>query len=505
MKTTVDEKILEILESNQRMFLSTSVDGNSSGATVFYARDGFDLIFFTFNPTRKAEQIRFNPRVQAVIYPAGGEGIRGLQIEGECYPIKDPEEKKKAYQLVRETTDVFVEFMDDPFLNENKVVDFYRIKPAAIKYVDFYAQEKFQWKIFPENKTPVWRFMGAQFLRNIQLWMRITRAPFLTATLASVFIGAALAWHDLKEAVLAESWSWVWFLLIVLGASLAQLTTNIANDYFDHTSGADEQNKVPSPFNGGSRVIQAGLASPAKVLRAALLCALGTLGVGLYLNQQVAGEMFASTPLLWIGCAGLFLAVAYTADPFRLAYKGWGELSIAIGFGPLMVMGTHYVLTAPIHQNQISLWNWGEALLVSVPIALLVLLIVWMNQFQDTPADEAAGKRTWVVRTAVKQGWHRLERPLKIYKVLMIMAFAAVAFIALLGPFTTLGTIYAAIALLPLVWVFFTFRKADQWLQIWNQRDADRQKVPYFLLPVNASTIGIHFLTGLLISLAYLF
>ena len=58
MINQLDLKIQNILDSADRMFLSTSVGGNSSGASVFFTRDGDDLIFFTFNPSRKAEQIK---------------------------------------------------------------------------------------------------------------------------------------------------------------------------------------------------------------------------------------------------------------------------------------------------------------------------------------------------------------------------------------------------------------------------------------------------------------
>ena len=45
---------------------------------------------------------------------------------------------------------------------------------------------------------------------------------------------------------------------------------------------------------------------------------------------------------------------------------------------------------------------------------------------------------------------------------------------------------------------------ADEWMIKWNDPDADRQKVPYELLLVNVSTIGIHFLTGILLAVAYI-
>jgi 1,4-dihydroxy-2-naphthoate octaprenyltransferase len=86
----------------------------------------------------------------------------------------------------------------------------------------------------------------------------------------------------------------------------------------------------------------------------------------------------------------------------------------------------------------------------------------------------------------------------------MIEAFLSVALIGLLSFFTEFGTIYAFIALLPLALVWKAFKMADEWMIKWNNPDADRQKVPYELLLVNVSTIGIHFLTGILLAVAYL-
>ena len=60
MVNVLDKKIENVLDSADRMFIATSVGGNSSGASVFFSRDGEDLVFFTFHPTRKAEQIRLN-------------------------------------------------------------------------------------------------------------------------------------------------------------------------------------------------------------------------------------------------------------------------------------------------------------------------------------------------------------------------------------------------------------------------------------------------------------
>ena len=77
MNDVLDKKIEDVLDSADRMFIATSVGGNSSGASVFYARDGEDLVFFTFNPTRKAEQIRL---IQEFMLSYGLKDKKALEV-----------------------------------------------------------------------------------------------------------------------------------------------------------------------------------------------------------------------------------------------------------------------------------------------------------------------------------------------------------------------------------------------------------------------------------------
>jgi len=497
----LDEKIEAILDSAERMFLATSVDGISSGASVFFSRDGHDLLFFTFNPSRKAEQIRINPRVQAVIWPGNADGIRGLQIEGACRQITDASEKRHAREKILAVTDAFRAYMDDPFLNDNHVVGYYRIRPTTTKYIDFYSNPQFEWREYPENRSGVLRSMLTALASRLTLWVRAVRAPFFTAALVPVLLGAVIAHGDLTRVGLASGWSWSVFLLALVGAILAQAGTNLANDYGDHVTRNDEFNKVPSPFNGGSRIIQNGLMAPWRVLLATLLCFAATIAIGLHLNRLIGGAAFANTPLLWAGIAGCVLGTAYTLGPFRLSYRGFGEFAIAIGFGPVIVLGTHYVMTATAGIP----WAWQRPLAASLPVAIFVTLIVWINQFQDAPADARAGKRTWVVRIGEAPGQRfRYERPLQVYRWLNVLGFAMIAGLGMLGLLgSRLGTPYAFLALLTLPLFVHAHRHARVWLTRWNDTDADRQRLPYELLRANATTIGVHLLTGLLLVAAY--
>ena len=91
------DKILDLLNRSDFMTLSTSVAGNSSAANVYFANDGLDIYFFTFNPSRKAVQISMNPKVQCVIRPDGEDGIKELQIDAYASKVTDKDEVEKAF------------------------------------------------------------------------------------------------------------------------------------------------------------------------------------------------------------------------------------------------------------------------------------------------------------------------------------------------------------------------------------------------------------------------
>src|SRR5918997_6532453 len=107
--------------------------------------------------------------------------------------------------------------------------------------------------------------------------------------------------------------------------------------------------------------------------------------VGLVLLQ-----MRGSWALLAIGVLGVILSLGYTAPPLKLVYRGLGEITTAVGFGPLMLLGAYVVQS----QGIVTL----EPIVASLPIAILVALILYVNEVPDRPADARTGKRTLPVR-----------------------------------------------------------------------------------------------------------
>lgn len=208
-------------------------------------------------------------------------------------------------------------------------------------------------------------------------WIEELRAPFFTASVVPVLVGTALAY------CVAGVFDPVLFALAVFGTVSLHAGANIANDYFDHTSGNDWVNKNVTPFSGGSQLIQKGLLSARSVLIASWIA----LSVGVAIGVVIL-VLTKSIFVLGLGLAGIVGGYFYTASPLRLSYRGFGEVVIGLLFGVLPVYGSYYLQTRSIDL---------VPLVPGVMVAALIFLVILANEFPDAAADSAVNKRTLVV------------------------------------------------------------------------------------------------------------
>jgi 1,4-dihydroxy-2-naphthoate octaprenyltransferase len=291
--------------------------------------------------------------------------------------------------------------------------------------------------------------------------IRVLRAPFFTAVIVPVLLGATIAWREGAFHV-------GYFLLTLIGAICVNAGMNMSNDYFDHLSGNDESNRELTPFSGGSQVIQEGIVSPKRVLiYSALFYVLG-VGIGLYL-------VFArGWVVLALGLAGVFLALFHNAPPVQIyhLWPGAGELAAGLGCGPLAVLGAYYVQTQRLSY---------EVLWASIPVALLITAVLYINEFPDCRADRAVGKKTVVVVLGK-------ERAVWGYIALMVAAYAMIL----------VGVVFRVIPY-PVLIVLITLPLAYRGIRGALRFHSDTPK----LIPTNAVTIQLHLINGLLLVLGY--
>jgi len=288
----------------------------------------------------------------------------------------------------------------------------------------------------------------------------ITRAPFLTASFVPILIGAAWA----AARGLVQPFPWALFALVLAGGVSLQVAANTFNDYFDWTSGTDPaNNNYFMPYSGGSRSLELGLISERGLLR------LAWISLGVAVVSGLALLVVRGPALLLFGLFGAFSAYYYTAPPLRLvARNGLGELLIGLNFGPLMVAGTSFALTGQL--------SWVD-FLAGVPIGLLTIAILWINEFPDAESDASTGKNHLVVTLGKQRArWG--------YLGLLAVAFGLVIFgvgkgIFPLGALLMLGGLPLAISATRVLFRHY----------------ADRS-----LVKANQTTIQLHILSGLLLA-----
>jgi 1,4-dihydroxy-2-naphthoate octaprenyltransferase len=308
-----------------------------------------------------------------------------------------------------------------------------------------------------ERGTPVKPKLSFGFLT-----LRTTRLPFLTATIVPVTLGILIAAsHGFFDPIAA--------LLTIIGACFVQLGLNTANDVFDTMSGADDANVTPTQFSGGSRVIQYGLVS---------LRQMATLSTVFYVLAGIIGLILlathGSTALLVIGVVGFIVSLGYTAPPLKFVYRGLGEIAVALGFGPLMLLGAYVVQTG-------GALAW-EPFVASIPVALLVALILYVNEIPDRRGDARAGKRTLPVRfseTAVIAGYN--------------VAVAAAYVVLVAG-------VAVGVLPIPVLLMLLTIPLA---LKV-SRGLAPNYENPYGLMAIMGTNVQLHLRAGLLLLGAYL-
>ncbi|MDZ7294568.1 MAG: 1,4-dihydroxy-2-naphthoate octaprenyltransferase [candidate division KSB1 bacterium] len=298
--------------------------------------------------------------------------------------------------------------------------------------------------------------------QTLRAYLAELRAPFFTASALPVLLGTAIAW--VREGLFQPSL----FFLTLLGALLLHAGSNVINDFFDHLTGADEANRdFVRPFTGGSRLIQSGRLSPQQVLHEAIaLYALGCI-IGAYLTARVGYGVLA------LGAVGLLSGLLYTWPGFSLASRGVGELTIGLNFGTLITLGAYYVQTGR--------FAW-EPVVASLPLAVLIAAVVFINQFQDMKGDAAVGKRHWVVRLG-------RERSSLVYAMMLVFAYVWVV-LAVTAKWLPVGSVAVALTV-PLA------VKAVRVARVYHS-------VPKALAPANALTIVVHLAFGVLLSVSYL-
>ncbi len=207
---------------------------------------------------------------------------------------------------------------------------------------------------------------------------------------------------------------WVNGILAVIGIVLFHASGNMLSDINDYKKGVDAQH------NSDMRPLVNGEFTTREYLRlSGILFMLGLL-VGLFIMYRSGWH------LLIAGIAGAFFTVSYSF----FKYHALGDLAILASYALIPVMGTTYAVAYEYNNT---------ALVLVLPIGLITVAILHVNNTRDIDTDKSAGIKTFAMSIG-------RNASIKLYIFEVLFPFVLILATVILGYLP----LYSLIALLAL-------------------------------------------------------
>jgi len=236
-------------------------------------------------------------------------------------------------------------------------------------------------------------------MRNARAWLVSLRLRTLPLALACTGMGSFLAagFRVFNRETC---------LLTLLTAILLQILSNLANDFGDYKTGADNEERI-----GPQRALQSGIISLPAMRNAIVFTSIVTLISGSTLLYTSTNGFQIFILFFVIGLLCIVAAIKYTMGKNPYGYSGFGDIAVFIFFGIVAVGGTFY-----LHAHGFYL----DVLLPASALGFLSAGVLNVNNMRDIYSDAATGKHTIVVRMGIAKA--------KIYHLFLIV-FAFISLI----------------------------------------------------------------------------
>lgn len=258
--------------------------------------------------------------------------------------------------------------------------------------------------------------------------LKSTRPSFLILSPICVFLG-------LSTSLATQSQVNIFILfLIFIGAISAHISVNMLNEHFDFKSGLDLTTEKTA-FSGGSGALPGNPKMANAILIIGLVSLMLTIIIGIYLILE------RGIQILPIGIVGVVLIITYTQWLNRFPILCL--IAPGLGFGILMVVGTHVILTEG-HSHL----PW----LVSLVPFFLINNLLLLNQYPDVKADASAGRNTFPIAFG-------LNKSNIVYTIFLMAAYLSILIFIAKGLIPN----QSIIAVIPIVFSLFALLGAKKY------------------------------------------
>jgi 2-carboxy-1,4-naphthoquinone phytyltransferase len=209
---------------------------------------------------------------------------------------------------------------------------------------------------------------------NQKLWYAAIKPPMYSVAVMPIGVGSAVAYAETRQFNVPI------FITFLVAAILILAWENLSNDVFDSETGVDVNKRNSLVNMTGNKALIFWISN--------LCLALGLGGIGTIALWQNDWTVIG---LILLCCA---IGYVYQGPPFRLSYKGVGEMLCFFAFGPLAFAAAYY--------SQTQSWS-GANLAAAVVVGIATSLILFCSHFNQVRDDVAVGKRSPVVRLGTRR------------------------------------------------------------------------------------------------------
>lgn len=201
---------------------------------------------------------------------------------------------------------------------------------------------------------------------SFKYWIKAARPKTLLVSMAPVIMTVAYASVYIKI-------HWLSAMICLAFAVMAQITSNLMNDYSDGVKGIDE-NRV-----GPATMVALGLITAQKMRQGIIVFFVMTFLLGCTLM------FWGGLVLLPFGIIIMLCALTYSAGPFPLSTHALGDLVVVIFYGIAPCALTFFIQTGVV--------NW-QIIMAGLSIGLVTDNLLIVNNYRDVEEDLKKGKKT---------------------------------------------------------------------------------------------------------------
>ena len=248
---------------------------------------------------------------------------------------------------------------------------------------------------------------------GLRVWVSEAVEPSLLMSFLLVTLGTAAAAHD-------GFFSLSYYILAIIGVTLAQNAVNVLNDYYDYRTDVDART-TKTPFSGGSKYLVTGMIKPQNAY---------FFGVTSLLMAVPIGTYFILTRGIALVAIVIFAAVSIYFYTTAFARICLGEFLAGLNLGPLVVIGAYFVQAS----------NFGiDSIAVGIAPGIMIANVLFLNEVPDVEADSSAGRMNLPILLGRK-------RAVRLYAALEISALVWIV-VAVVSGLTPLPTLLALASL----------------------------------------------------------